>query len=399
LSRIVLLTDDETAADGLRSLAGTGVNLVERLPVEIEGARSKNVICAIPTGGAMVVVVGPDIDLVRTGHLARLLETMRPDVAVVLWAEPTSEVLTIAVDVGARGIIAPHGSEEEVRECLRKAVEFAERLAGVNGAANPAGSSVDVCRVIAVVSPKGGTGKTTVSTNIALTLAAAAPGEVVIVDLDLQFGDVEYALRLQPEYTMADAVRSGTSLDATEVKGYLTSHPSQVYALCAPPNPAEADGLDAVAVGQVVDLLATQFRYVVLDTGGGIDDHTLNAIDRATDVVLVVATDVPTVRSAQKSLAVFKQLGHDDRPWHVVLNRSDAKVGLGPADVEEAIGMSTDARIPESRAFGAAMNHGSPVVECQPKSSGAKSIVAFCDRFLPAVAPRRRLRESRGMNA
>ncbi|MFT5530078.1 MAG: pilus assembly protein CpaE [Candidatus Poriferisodalaceae bacterium] len=392
MSRVVVLTDDEAAVERLRSASREDTNLIARLPLEFEQLKAKSIVAAIPGGGAMVVVIGPGLDMDIASQVARLLERSRPDVALVLWGEPTSEMLTVAVDVGARGVIAPHGSDQDIKSCVRKAIDYAEKLVNLSV---PASSGALVGRVIAVTSPKGGTGKTTVSVNLAIALVEAAPGEVVVVDLDLQFGDVEYALRLKPEFTMADACRSRSRLDVTKLKGLLTSHPSGIYALCAPPSPAEADGLDPEAVATVIGLLASQFRFVILDTSGGIDEHTLAAVDAATDVVLIVSTDVPTVRSAQKSLAVFKQLGRDDRPWHVVLNRADARVGLSAADVEDAIGIETDARVPESRAVCAAMNHGSPIVECQPKSAASKSLVEFASRFLPQAPTRRRWRDAK----
>jgi len=325
-----------------------------------------------------VAVIGPELDEDLGVAIATTLDEELPGIGRVLWAEPTANLLMQAIAAGVRGVLPANPSLTELRDAVLSARDASTRSSALV-AEEPATG-----RVVVVTSPKGGTGKTTVAANLAVALASDSDSDrtVALVDLDLQFGDVEYALRLRPDNTMTDAVKLGTSLDTTTVKGYLTAHPSGVFALCAPSNPVDAESLDPQHVIHVVNLLSQIFDHVVVDTASGIDDHMLNAVEIATDVVLLVATDVPTVRSAQKSLAVFRQLGHDDRPWHIVLNRADAKVGLGPEDVEEAIGIKADSRIPESRAVGAAMNHGSPVVESQPKSPPAKSLISFARRFV-----------------
>ena len=106
-------------------------------------------------------------------------------------------------------------------------------------------------RVIMALCPKGGAGKTTVSSNLALALAQVAPGEVVILDLDVQFGDVASALGLRPELTFADAVRSVDTLDATGLKAHLTVHAADLFVLCAPATPTEADDITTEQVERV----------------------------------------------------------------------------------------------------------------------------------------------------
>jgi pilus assembly protein CpaE len=392
MSTIAVVSDLVDAVELVRGACGAAP--AEVVQVAAAHRTADEIVDELSSADHAVVVIGPELDDTVAVSLASLLDQQAPEVGKVLWAEPTAELLMRAISAGVRGVLPANPTLAELKEALTRAFEAVQRTEGDGGEPEP-----DTGRVIVVTSPKGGTGKTTVAANLAIVLADSKEHSVVLVDLDLQFGDVEYALRLRPERTMSDAVQLGSGLDRTSVKGYLTPHPSGVFALCAPSNPAEAEVLDHAVVARVLDLLADIFDYVVVDTASGIDDHMLNALDRATDVVLLVATDVPTVRSAQKSLAVFRQLGHSERPWHIVMNRADAKVGLGPEDVEEAIGVKADARIPESKAVGAAMNHGSPVVESQPKSPPAKALINFAFRFRdhqPEASGRRRRFERTG---
>ena len=232
--------------------------------------------------------------------------------------------------------------------------------------------------------PKGGAGKTTVSTNLALALAEVAPGEVVIIDLDLQFGDVASALGLQPEVSFADAALSIDSLDATSLKAHLTVHPGNLYVLCAPGTPNEADALTTAHVERVLELLIKSFKFVVIDTASGLDENTLAALEYATDLVLLSATDVPSVRATLKEIAALRQMGQAHQDWHFVLNRADARTGLTIPAIERAVGIAVDVAIPSSRSVPVSLNQGEPVVAADPRSPVSIAMLQLASRMTHA---------------
>ncbi len=336
---------------------------------------------SLPTGGDLVVVVAADIPADRALAVLEHIDRNRPTAATVLVTDSDSALLRRAMAVGVRSVISPTAPPEELADTVREVMAWLARrrqvLVGVDGDPER--------RVLSVLSAKGGTGKTTVASNVAIALATVAPGQVVLVDFDLQFGDVEYALRLKPEQTIADLGRARDRVDATSVKAFLTAHPSGVFALCAPSSPAESEDLSAVVLDRVIDLLASQFRYVVIDTAGGIDDASLVAMDHATDLLLMSSTDIPSVRALQKTVHALGSLGFADRNWHYILNRSDAKVGLTPDDVREAIGMPIDLAIPDTKAMTLAMNQGSPLIETDPRAAASKKLTTFVQRFIPEI--------------
>ena len=267
-------------------------------------------------------------------------------------------------------------------------VENALQEMGVNVKANGFTPQPRQGKVIVVISPKGGSGKTAVSSNLAVALAQRHPGRVVAVDLDVQFGDLGTALSITPERTLAQLART-PQLDATTIKLFLTSYENGLYVLAGADNPLDADSVTHAHVSAVVPLLAQTFDYVVVDTPAGLDDRTLAAIECATDVLLVSSLDVTSIRSLRKALDALDQMGAR-APRTLVLNRSDAKVGLDQSDAEEALGLSISCSVPSSREVPLAMNLGIPVVVNEPKSAAAKQLQQLAQHFAPATAEKAR---------
>jgi pilus assembly protein CpaE len=326
-----------------------------------------------------VVALGPAIETDEALRLLEAFDAQRPDVVVVLVAEPSVQLLERALRAGARDLVPPDAPVGDLHAAFTAALEAASRRRGALAAVDPTAPSR---HVICVVAPKGGTGKTTVSTNLAAGLAQHAPGEVAIVDLDFQFGDVAAALRLTPEHTFADVPRTPLSVDATTVKVFLTPSPLGLFALCAPEDPVEADAITPEHVRQVLSLLAAEFRYVICDTGSGLDDPTLAALPLCTDIVTLTSTEVPSVRATRKEWDLLDQLGLDSQRRLFVINRADAKVGLPIDEIEATVGAPADVTIPSSRTVPIAVNQGEPVVGDRRSPAGA-ALARLVAKFLP----------------
>jgi pilus assembly protein CpaE len=239
-------------------------------------------------------------------------------------------------------------------------------------------------KVIVVVSPKGGSGKTAVSSNLSAVLAERHPGRVVAVDLDVQFGDLSLALSLNPERTMAQLART-SQIDATTVKLHLTPATDGLFVLAGASGPVDADAISHDHVGQILPLLEQSFDYVIVDTAAGLDERTLAALDCATDILLVSSLDVTSIRSLRSANDAFDHMGLTAKRL-LVLNRADSKVGLDPSDAEEAMSMRIACAIPSSRQVPLSLNLGSPVVVSEPKSAVAKQFRQLAELYAPADA-------------
>lgn len=244
-------------------------------------------------------------------------------------------------------------------------------------------------KVIVVVSPKGGSGKTAMSSNLAVALAQRHPGRVVAVDLDVQFGDLGTALSLGPQHTLAQLARS-SQIDATTVKLHLTPSAHGLFVLAGAHNPVDADSIRDTHVSAVLPILAQSFDYVIVDTAAGLDERTLAALECATDLLLVSSLDVTSIRSLRKAADALDTIGITAQR-RLLLNRADAKVGLDPADAEEAMGMKISCSIASTRAIPLSLNLGTPIVVSEPKSEVARQLQQLARLYEPVTAdkPRR----------
>jgi len=274
-------------------------------------------------------------------------------------------------------VIIGHDMSPELAADVSTALHGMGVIVKANGFAPPTRQT----KVIVVMSPKGGSGKTAVCSNLAVALAQRCPGRVVAVDLDVQFGDLSTALSLTAEHTLAQLART-PQIDATTVKLFLTLYYNGLYVLAGAKDPIDADSINHKHVSEVLPLLSQNFDYVIVDTPAGLDERTLAAIECATDLLLVSSLDVTSIRSLRKALDTLDQI-HVTANRQLVLNRADAKVGLDPADAEEALGMKIACSISSSREVPLALNMGTPVVISVPKSEVARQLQQLASLYAP----------------
>jgi len=329
------------------------------------------------------VILGPRLGKDNAFNLAAYFDRQHPAISVMVVAAPGPETWQRALATGTRALISPTGSDDELRAGLERALKplhpRSDTAPGNAGA--PVGNRAPA-RVITVISPKGGSGKTIVATNLSVGLAARSPGNTVLLDLDLQFGDTAYALGISPQHTIADAVSVLEDLDVTTLKVFLTRHRSGLYVLCAPDEPAAGDSISAAAVATVIRLLSSQFGYVVIDTSAGLGEYTLTALDLSTDVVLLTDMDVPSVRNLRKALDVLDMLGMRTPTRHMVLNRADSRVGLTKSGIAAAAGTAIDLEVPSSRHVPLSLNEGQPLLLVNPRSPVARSLAELVERMV-----------------
>ncbi|WP_158251129.1 AAA family ATPase [Cryobacterium sp. Y11] len=243
-------------------------------------------------------------------------------------------------------------------------------------------------RIIAVVAPKGGLGKTTVATNLAVGLARLAPHSVVLIDADVQFGDVAMALSLEPALTLPDVVSGSAVDDLMVLKSSLTAHPSGLYTVCGSDQPDIGDRVTGEQLAHLISQLADVFRYIIIDTAPGLGDHALAALELATDAVFLCDMTVPSARGLRKELAVLDRIGIMPPARHVVLNLADGRSGLTVRDVEATTGVPVDIAIPRSNLVPVSTNRGVPLLQEGQRNPVTRALNKLVTRF-DAGAPKK----------
>jgi pilus assembly protein CpaE len=228
-------------------------------------------------------------------------------------------------------------------------------------------------KLVCVLGPKGGSGKTLVSANLGVALAEAGQ-KVAIVDLDLQFGDVALCLGLGPERTFYDLALAGGTLDTDKLRAYLMPHSSGVDVLLAPTRPDQASSITVELIREVYAALRTDYDVVIVDTPPGFTAEVIATIDTASDLVLVGMLDALSLKNTKLGLETLELMGCDPDTIKMVLNRAQSQVGISPGEVSRVLGREPDVFIPSDREIPRAVNEGVPIVVARP---GSEATVAF----------------------
>jgi pilus assembly protein CpaE len=393
---VLLLTPDADFEERVRTALGPAID-VERVDPDVleQGARYAVPLIIERHPDATIVCIGPEVPADNTLDLAYEFDLQRPDISVVLCAPASADILSEALHAGVRDVFDPLAPYERILDAYKRATEAAarsrSRVASDDRTTNDA-------RVITVASPKGGSGKTTVASNLAIGLSRIAPNQVAIVDLDLQFGDIATALQLMPDSNIADAAKAVGHLDTMGLKVMLTHHANDLYALCAPNSPVDGERVSPTETARIISLLQQSFKYVIVDTTAGLGEHTLAALEAATDLVLICSMDVPGVRSFRTTLITLDEIGLIAPQRHIVLTRADARVGLAVDDIERTIGRPIDVAIPSSRSVPLSINQGTPILQVdERRSQVTQALWQLTGRFgeLPTTVGDQRRRRRR----
>ena len=335
-----------------------------------------------------VLVLGPSI---APAVAVEFAETLRPDgaVAIVLVSsEESTDLLRRAMRAGVHDVVP---MDQQFGEVVR-AIQAALAASGPRLEEAHAVSAPSRGRVVTVFSTKGGVGKTVISCNVGVALAKLGL-KTVLVDLDLQFGDVGIMLDLAPDRTIFDAVQSFDRLDAEMLRGFLTPHSSGLQVLLAPVHPEDAEVVTVNRINAIISLLSQIADVVVIDTSAALDDVVLAAIDNSDAVYAVATMDVASIKNVRVSLQKLAQMGYDNGLIRLVINRADSKVWLDPGEAERTINAPVVAELPSDRLVPRSVNRGIPVVLDAPRSGVAhalgglaKNIAAGCEEVSSSVA-------------
>jgi pilus assembly protein CpaE len=231
-------------------------------------------------------------------------------------------------------------------------------------------------RTVAVHSPRGGAGTTTIATNVATVAAREKPDRVVLVDLHLQFGQVATHLNLDVKQTLADVVRDESAVREPElIRTYATRHDSGLHVLAAPNSPELAELITADHVERLLTTLLDAYDSVVIDAGSWLDERTMTAFERAETVVFAVIPEISSLKALNSLLEYLNEAGSVGAKSAFVLNNPFAREILKTRDVESALGAKVQTELPyDPFLYLKAVNEGVPIVLGAPRSTPAERL-------------------------
>ena len=390
MTRVLMLACGQELVTRVNVLPGTQVVVLDEAVVSSERfnlLQSLDQLHAIdPQGLPDLIVLGESIDIEQVIAVALDADRQYPLIDMVAVGNPDPERLVDLMRSGIRDILDPGVSEERLIEVVRRA----DKHRTMTLPPPPVDTKPEFSRIVTVISPKGGVGKTAISSNLAIAFAARRPMDVVLVDLDLQFGDVASVLDLNPQATIEGAFGPDAAADTLTLKTMLTVHPGGFHVLCGAESPAANEDVTGAQVRRLIEQLASQFTYVVIDTASGLDESTLAALEVTTDAVVVSTMDVSCMRGVRKEVALLAELGLLPESRTLALNLADKQSGLKVKDVENVVGLPVEVVIQRSSEVQLATNQGEPLMLKGAKKGGqfVKAIQELAARFEEEPAPK-----------
>jgi pilus assembly protein CpaE len=318
-----------------------------------------------------IVIVSVEEPLTRSLTTIQALMRGNPRWTVVgLVSQFDRDVFRRTVLAGARDVIIRNSSPNDLHDALIQAHNAdALRVAGAShDPAAPTGS------VIAVFGVKGGVGKTTLATNLAVALAQESSASVALVDLDVPFGDVALMLDLHPEQDILDALNDGVIDDLERLQNLLVRTPHGVHVLSSPLAPDDAGAVDSHKVGQLLSRLAALHQFVVVDTPVGLTELTAAALDISELALLVTTPEIAALRRTHACLRLLQGMEFSSNKLQVVLNRIQSKTKVNTSEAVEALQHPVTWHVANDYAAMQSSALGRPVVETKPKSRLSKDI-------------------------
>jgi pilus assembly protein CpaE len=308
--------------------------------------------------------------------IAAIREQTRAPVILIASDGQAAAMLEQALESDVADVLLLPQLTHNVVFSLRKAAHVRRQL---HMSSRPQG------RVVTIFSPKGGTGKTVVSTNLAAALAKHEGKRTLLLDLDLQFGDAAIVLGIEPEKTIYDLVVAPGELDPEKLAGYVSKHPCGLDVLAAPLRPEDAELVIESKVTALIDVARASYEVIVVDTSPFFHGPMLATLDRTDELLVLCGLDVPTLKNVRLALQTLEMLSFPASRTRYVMNRANSNVGLKTREVEAGLKVKIGWELPMDRAVQVCVNRGEPVVLAEPRSDFSKTIISVAKQVAPAA--------------
>jgi len=364
--KVLIVDDIPETRDHLTKLLGFEGD-IDVAGAAASGAEAIQMAVALAPDVVLMDINMPDMDGIAT---TEQLAVKCPTAAVVMMSvQGEADYLRRSMLAGAREFLVKPFSSDELTASIRqvwarerdKLSRIVAPVAAVASTKNGTGDG-EPGMVVAVFSPKGGVGRTTIAVNLAVAAASLGGKRVALMDASFQFGDVGVLLNLNPKNkSIADLASQLEASETDDLGSYLINHSSGVHVLLAPSSPEQAELITATHARRVAELLRADHDLVVVDCPSSFNEPTLAILDSADLILTLLSLEITSIKNMRLFLEVAEQLGYPPDKIRLVLNRADSTLGIRVADVEHSIGRKVDHTIvSDGRSVVYALNRGVP---------------------------------------
>jgi len=401
--RVLIVDDIAETRENLRKLLSFDAN------IEVVGAAASG-----QEGIALVKEFHPHVVLMDINMpgmdgitATEIIQKEAPATQVVMLSvQGETDYLRRAMMAGARDFLTKPPSGDELMSTIRRVYEMGKTRMVIHPAAAPSAEGLVPAKakqfqgeVVAVFSPKGGVGCTTVAVNLAIALQRrmGSARKVCLVDANVQFGNVGVMLNMQTNRSLADLAPHVNDMDSDLLNSVMVAHGSGIKVLLAPPDPETAETVlvgsssdngvgGASIISAVLELMRTEFDVIVVDMWNWLDDISLTIFDTAALILLVIMPNIPSIKNARLFLEVARRLNYLPDKIALVLNGVDRRMGFGPEQIERALTVPIAAQIPlDEQAVLLSVNYGVPFIvrdEGRPISQSLLYLADYVRRML-----------------
>ncbi|HXI82360.1 MAG TPA: response regulator [Verrucomicrobiae bacterium] len=407
--RVLIVDDIPETRDHLTKLLGFE-NDIEVVGSAASGAEALSLATSLKPDVVLMDINMPDMDGIAA---TERLSAEVPGTAVVMMSvQGEADYLRRSMLAGAREfLVKPFSSDEltaSIRQVYTREQDKQTRLAAVPMAAREPASGSDGLngsgagrvdgQIVAIFSPKGGVGRTTVAVNMAIAAATELGKSVVIVDGSFQFGDVGVLLNLNPKNkSIADLVPELEAGELESIDTFVINHSAGIRVLLAPPSPEMAELITPSGVRRVLEALRRGHDLVIVDCTSWFNETTLAILDAADTILTMLSLEITSIKNMRLFLEVAEQLGYEQDKVKLVLNRADSSLGIRVQDVESSIGRKVDHTIvSDGRSVVYALNRGVPFFLSNREAQVSQDILRLAQAVAGerAVAPREEARKT-----
>ena len=385
-NEITLLIADDS--EEMRETLKTLLTFNEKIRVVGEAADGREAVAKVESLKPNLVLM--DINMGVMGEsdglwATREISLKHPQTGIIIISvQDEGDYMRQAMSAGARDYLVKPFDSDELFKTIEAVAERERAMWSNLPHDGPAAGITGKGKVFTIFSPKGGVGKSVITTNLAVEVFRKTRKRVLIIDLDLQFGDIALLLNVAPKSTIAHVAEISTGqVDPESLEFHISDSPYGVRILAAPLKPEYAEVVTPQLVKDVLQAAKSLYDYIFIDTVPNFGNEVLAAMDVSDGIFLVVAPDFLTLKNITLGLAVMDTLNYPPQHIHLILNRAQSLSSVRIKDIEKGLQKKILAEIPsDGEAVVGSINRGQPLVVSNPNSSVSKAIGEIADMIV-----------------